>query len=331
VHGDVVEALLGACRKNVGVFQDFFRLKAKFLGMKRMRRVHLYAPLSTKDRKYRFGDAVTTVLNAFDSFDPKFSDLARRVFKERHVDSEIRKGKESGAFCMSVIPKITPYVMLNFAGGMRDLYAIAHESGHAVHDQLAAGHSYLTFQPPLVLAETASVFGEMVLFDRFMSEETEGDVRRGVLIEKLSEMYGTICRQSFFVLFEKEAHDAIADGATTDKLCSIYLSNLKEQFGEAVSVPGEFKWEWTYVPHFYHTPFYCYAYAFGNLLTLSLYDMYRREGRGFIASYYRILSYGGSASPVDILSEAGVDIASSQFWESGFNVLRGMVRQLRET
>ncbi len=331
VSGEVVETLLSVCRRNAGVFQDFFRLKAKFLGMKRMRRTHIYAPLSTKDRKYRFADAVATVLDAFDSFDPKFSELAKRVFKERHVDSQIRKGKENGAFCMSVIPKVTPYVLLNFAGSTRDLYTIAHESGHAVHDQLASAHSYLTFQAPLVLAETASVFGEMLLFDRFVSEEKASDVQRGVLLDKLSEMYGTIGRQSFFVLFEKVAHDAVAGGATTDKLCSIYLSNLKEQFGEAVSVPEEFKWEWTYIPHFYHTPFYCYAYAFGNLLTLSLYDIYRREGKSFIPSYYRILSYGGSASPVDILSEAGVDIGSPEFWESGFNVLRGMVRQLRET
>ncbi len=331
VGGEVVEALLSVCRRNAGVFQDFFRLKAKFLRMKRMRRAHIYAPLSTKDRKYRFADAVATVLSAFDSFDPKFSELAKRVFKERHVDSQIRKGKQNGAFCMSVIPKVTPYVLLNFAGSTRDLYTIAHESGHAVHDRLASDHSYLTFQAPLVLAETASVFSEMLLFDRFINEEKESDVQRGVLVDKLSEMYGTIGRQSFFVLFEKVAHDEVAGGATTDKLCSIYLSNLKEQFGEAVSVPEEFKWEWTYIPHLYHTPFYCYAYAFGNLLTLSLFDIYRKEGKSFIPSYFRILSYGGSASPVDILSEAGVDIGSEEFWESGFNVLRGMVRQLRET
>ena len=331
VGGEVVEALLSVCRKNAGVFQDFFRVKAKLLGKKGMQRYDVYAPLNTKDRKYRFPEAVRSVLEAFDSFDPRFSALAKRVFNERHVDSAIRKGKANGAYCMSVTPKITPYIFLNFAGGTRDLYTIAHESGHAVHDQLAANHSYLTFQPPLVLAETASVFAEMVLFDCLMNEETDNDIRRGVLVDKLSGMYGTICRQSFFVLFEKAAHDAIAGGATTDKLCSIYLSNLQEQFGESVNVPKEFKWEWTYVRHFYYTPFYCYAYAFGNLLSLSLYDIYRKEGKSFVPNYYRILSYGGSASPSNILGEAGLDIASSAFWESGFNVLRSMVKQLRKT
>jgi oligoendopeptidase F len=325
-----VETLLKACRANGSVFRDFFRLKARMLGMKKMNRYHIYAPLAKKERKVAYADAVKMVFEAFGEFDGGIARMARKVFEQGHVDASPRKGKMNGAYCMSVTPEVVPYLFLNFSGATRDAYTIAHESGHAIHSQLAAGHPVLTFQPPLVLAETASVFGEMILFDKFMREEKDTELKRSVLLEKISSMYATIGRQAYFVVFENRAHPAVSEGSTVSDLCKVYSSVLKEQFGEAVDVPEEFGWEWTYIPHIYHTPFYCYAYAFGNLLSLALYDAYLKEGRSFVPRYMKVLSYGGSESPGKILSQVGIDIASPRFWQSGFDVIRRMVDELQK-
>jgi oligoendopeptidase F len=329
VPDEAVSTLLEVCRKNATVFQDFFSMKAKLVGTKKMSRYHIYAPLERKEKLVAYGKAVRTVLDAYEAFDRRVAKLALKVFETGHVDSSPRKGKRSGAYCMSVTPNVVPYLFLNFSGTEKDVYTIAHESGHAVHGQLASSHSMLTFQPPLVLAETASVFGEMILFDRTMRDETDAEVKRSVLLDKISSMYGTIGRQAHFVLFESAAHEAVNSGATVEDLCAAYLANLRGQFGTAVEVPEEFKWEWIYIPHIYHTPFYCYAYAFGNLLSLALYDRYTKEGGSFVPNYLKILSYGGSASPADILQEVGFDLRSEGFWQSGFDVIERMVSQLQ--
>lgn len=330
VSNTAVETLLDVCRKSATVFQDFFRVKAKMLGMRKMSRYHLYAPLRTKEKKVGYPDAVSTVIDAFEEFDPKVSAMAKRVFDRSHVDASPRRGKTNGAYCMSITPEVVPFLFLNFSGTTRDVYTIAHESGHAVHSQLASSHSILTYFPPLVLAETASVFGEMILFDRFMRDERDPDVKRAVLLDKISSMYATIGRQANFVMFENKAHAAVDEGSTVSDLCALYSLNLADQFGQAVQVPEEFKWEWTYIPHIFHTPFYCYAYAFGNLLSLALYDMYTKEGKSFVPKYLKLLSYGGSEKPASILEEVGVDISSSAFWEGGFGVVRRMVRELQK-
>jgi oligoendopeptidase F len=329
VSDGAVRTLLAECRKNASVFQSFFGLKAKLLGWKRMSRYHIYAPLSRKERSVSFADGLDQVGKAFESFDHGFASLFRRTFDEGHVDVFPRVGKRSGAYCMSVTPPMVPYLMLNFAGTPRDLYTIAHESGHAVHSQLASGHSMLTFQPTLVLAETASVFGEMIFFDNMMNKEKDPELKKAVLLDKISGMYGTIGRQSHFVIFEIDAHEAVDQGATVDDLCSLYLKNIRQQFGRNIDVPDGFRWEWVSIPHIYHTPFYCYAYAFGNLLSLALYQRYRREGKGFVPKYLKLLSHGGSKSPGSILEEVGVDIESASFWDGGFEVIREMIAELR--
>jgi oligoendopeptidase F len=329
VSDAAVGTLLSQCKENAKVFQDFFALKAKLLGMKKMSRYHIYAPLSRKERKVSFAEGVAQVGEAFESFDHGFASLFRNTLDERHVDAFPRLGKRSGAYCMSVTPSLVPYILFNFAGTPRDVYTIAHESGHSIHSQLASGHSMLTFQPTLVLAETASVFGEMILFDGMMNKEKDAEVKRGVLLDKISNMYATIGRQAHFVLFEMDAHDAVDRGAKVDDLGAIYLKNLRAQFGNSMEVPDNFMWEWVAIPHIYHTPFYCYAYAFGNLLSLALYQRYRTEGKEFVPKYLRLLSHGGSMSPKDILQEVGVDIESAGFWDSGFEVIRQMVAELR--
>jgi oligoendopeptidase F len=327
-----VEALLAACRKNSAIFQDYFKEKAKMLGMKKLNRYDLYAPISTKasdSKKFTYGKAIRSVLDTFGDFDPQFCRLAERIFAEHHVDSEIRKAKRGGAFCYTVTPKMTPYVLLNFDGLTRDVSTLAHEFGHAIHSMLASEMPIMVSHAPLPLAETASVFAEMLLNEK-LAEKMSDRERRILLAEKIDDMYATIMRQAYFTLFEVEAHRAIAESnATIDAVAKIYMDNLGEQFGNSMAITPDFQWEWVYIPHFYHTPFYTYAYSFGNLLVLSLYRQYKLEGRSFVPKYFRILSAGGSRKPEELLMEAGIDISNEKFWQQGFDYAQEMIQQLK--
>jgi oligoendopeptidase F len=328
-----VEALLAACRKNVGVFHDYFVEKAKMLEMKKLHRYHLYAPISNKasdSKKFTYARAVESVLESFGNFDPQFRRLAERVFDEHHIDSEIRKAKRGGAFCYTVTPKLTPYVLLNFDGLTRDVSTLAHEFGHAIHSMLASDMPLMVFHAPLPLAETASVFAEMLLNEK-LAEKMSKKERRILLAEQIDNLYATIIRQAYFTLFEIDAHKAIGENnATIDTVAKIYRDNLKEQFGNSITISPDFEWEWVYIPHFYHTPFYTYAYSFGNLLVLSLYKQYKLEGRSsFVPKYFKILSAGGSRKPEELLMEAGIDISEEEFWQQGFDYVQEMIQQLK--
>jgi oligoendopeptidase F len=325
----VVDTLLQVSRENVGLFQRYFRWKAGVLGVEKLRRYDIYAPVSESEKTYPFDESAALVLDTFERFSPHMAAHARRVFVDRHLDSEVRKGKDSGAFCYGVLPDLSPWVLLNYTGKARDVATMAHELGHAVHASMAAeAHSILTFHSTLPLAETASVFSEQLLTDRLLAEEPDVGVRRDLLVHALDDAYATVTRQAFFVLFERRAHEMIANGATVDELSAAHMENLGEQFGEAVTLSDEFKWEWISIPHIYRTPFYCYAYSFGQLLVLSLYQRYREQGNAFVPTYLQILAHGGSKSPEYILSEAGIDMASPAFWQGGFDVIGGMIDEL---
>ncbi len=328
VPAAATDALLEVCRANASVYQRYFKKKAKWLGLKQLRRYDIYAPLQPSNKKYPYAHAVEMVLESFRAFSPRVAQLAQRVFDDQHVDSEMRAGKMGGAFCAGVLPGLSPYVLLNYAGKANDVSTMAHEMGHAIHALLASEHSALTFHSALPLAETASVFAEMLLTDRLLADEKDLSVRRDLLASKIDDTYATIMRQAYFILFERQAHEMFAQGKSVEDVCKTYIENLREQFGDAVQIGDEFQWEWVSIPHIYHTPFYTYAYSFGNLLTLALYKQYQKEGDAFKPRYLKILAYGGSASPTHILSEAGIDITSKAFWQGGFDVIKEWIEQL---
>ena len=329
VEDKTIESLLSVCRKNSSVFQKFFLHKAKMLKMKKLRRYDIYAPAAAniKEKNYSYDKSVRLVFESLGKFSTELRDHARKVFEQNHIDSSIRAGKRDGAFCSTLTPKITPYVLVNFTGKSRDVFTLAHELGHAVHSQAAQEHSILVQDAPLPLAETASTFSELLLYDN-ISDKISDNEKKIMLSEKIDDLYATIMRQSFFTIFEVDAHNLIGNGTTVEEISKKYLHNLKEQFGNAVSISKDFAIEWSSIPHFYHTPFYCYAYSFGNLLALSLFQRYKKEGKEFVPSYIDILAAGGSKKPEKLLSEHGLDISSSKFWQEGFDYIEDQVKAL---
>jgi oligoendopeptidase F len=323
-----VEVLLEVALANAPLFQRYFGLKAAWLGVERLRRYDLYAPLTGSDREIPYAQAVQSVLETFRDFHPFFAAQAKRVFHEGHVDSAIRKGKRAGAFCSTILPRLTPWVLVNYTGKVRDVATLAHELGHAIHSMLAEGHSILTQHSSLPLAETASVFAEMLMTDRLLREVDDPLARRELLAAALDDIYATVLRQASFVRFELDAHAAVLAGSSLDDLSALYRQTLQQQFGDSLDIAPEFQHEWLSIPHIYHTPFYCYAYSFGQLLVLSLYRRYREQGDAFKPVYMKLLTYGGSARPQEILAEAGIDVTDRAFWQGGFDLVRGMIEEL---
>ena len=330
IPDEVVETLLNVSQKNAELFQRFFKLKARLLKMEKLRRYDIYAPVTSSTKEFSFNDALEIILDAFGQFDPRFAQLAYRVISENHVDSQVRRGKRSGAFCATVTPKLTPWVLTNYKGHSEDVTTLAHELGHAIHSLLASEHNIFTQHACLPLAETASTFSEMLLVDRMLAEEKDKNVRRDLLFRQVDDAYATIMRQAFFALFEKQAHEMTSQGVSVDDLSKAYFENLKAQFGDSLDIAEEFKWEWVSIPHIYHTPFYVYAYSFGQLLVLSLFNQFKQEGESFKPRYIQILSSGGSKAPIEILSEAGLDVNQPAFWQGGFDVVDGLIAQLEK-
>jgi oligoendopeptidase F len=328
IPDSVTDTLLSVARQNNHLYQRYFKLKAKWIGMPKLRRVDVYAPLLQSEKRYEFGAAVELVLNSYRDFSPTLADHAQRVFAEKHIDAELRAGKRGGAFCYSPLPKLAPWVLINFAGKARDVATLAHELGHAVHALMAQDHSMLTFHSSLPLAETASTFGEMLLTDRVLKAETDVAVRRDLLADKIDDTYATIQRQAYFTIFERDAHRLVLENKSADEIAAHYFTNLQEQFGDSMDIADEFKWEWISIPHIYHVPFYTYAYSFGQLFALALYQMYRQEGKAFEPKYLKILAYGGAEEPAKILASVGIDMASPAFWQGGFDFIKTLVDDL---
>jgi len=326
VDDKTINVMLDVCKKNAPVFQKYFKQKAKRVGVKKLRRYDLYAPSkkSNAEKNYSFDQGTKLVLDSLNRFSPNIAEFAARVFNEKHVDYSIRHGKRDGAFCSTPLPYITPFVLINYTGKSRDVFTLAHEIGHAVHSVASSGKSILVSDAPLPLAETASTYSELLLYDNISSQISDTE-KTTMLSDKIDDFYATIGRQSFFTLFEIEAHNQIANSITVDEISNIYRNNLKTQFGNSIDISDDFGIEWSCIPHFFHSPFYCYSYSFGNLLALSLFQTYKNEGESFVSTYTDILSAGGSKKPEKLLKEHGLDISKARFWQSGFDYIKKQV------
>ena len=332
VPDEAVDALLDSCKENAVLFQRFFKAKSNLLQLPDYSRFDIYAPMpDVQERTYSWEEGLKLVFSTFEAFDGDFAALAKNVYEKNHFDWNVRGGKLGGAYCMSITPELTPYILLSYTGKPRSVATLAHELGHAIHAQLSGRrNNHLTFEAPLPLAETASVFGELLLTEKLLENSTK-EQKRSLLLEMVNDAYATILRQSYFVLFERDAHRLSTEGATVNELSDLYLSNLKSQFADSAIVQEEFRYEWLSIPHIYQSPFYCYAYAWGNLLVLALYKQFRMEGiRSFAPRYLKLLSYGGSESPEKILNEAGFDIRARSFWQSGFDELKRIIDDLEQ-
>lgn len=328
VPDEAIESLLKVCSENIEVFQRYFKWKAKELGVKKLQRYDIYAPLETKDKNISFEEAKKMVLEAMGEFSENFVKGAEKIINEKHIDVMPNKNKRSGAFCATVSPKISPYVMLNFTGKLRDVSTLAHELGHGVHSLLANKHYPSSQQANLPLAETASTLSELILFEKMIDKESDKEIKKSLLSDKIADAYATICRQNYFIKFEIQAHELIEKGITADDLSKIYLETLKEQFGNSIKIDPNFKYEWSYISHIFESPFYCYAYNFGELLSYALWTNYKKEPKVWVKTIEKILATGGSQDPQKVLQDAKIDICAPEFWKSSFNIIRAWEEKL---
>ena len=324
-----INTLLQVCRNNKELFQNFFKIKAQKLGLDKLRRYDLYAPLNSKQSTHTFAEAKKIVFDSFNSFWPDFEEKAKSIIDNGHLDSHPKEDKRGGAFCMSINENVAPYVMTNFDGTNRAISTLAHELGHAVHDLHTNHLPFSVSHAPLPLCETASTFAEMVVFEALLTAAASSEEKQALLMEKIASSYATIIRQNYFILFEIEAHKLLQNGASQQDLNDAYFKLLEEQFGDSVELNGDFAYEWSYIPHIFHSPFYCYAYNFGELLSLSLYATYKKEGAEiFLPKLETLLKAGGSEDPAKILQSIGIDITDEKFWQGGFTIIEDWVSQL---
>jgi len=332
LSAEVVDTLTEVCAANYEVVADYYRLKARLLGLKRLKHYDRYAPLRQAEAWIAFGEARDTVLEAFRRFSPTLEQVTREFFDGNWIDAEVRPGKRGGAFCSSVSPDLHPYVFMNYLGKPRDVMTLAHELGHGVHGMLSRRQPYFEYYASLALAETASVFGEMLVFEELQRRLDDPAERLALLAGRLEDSFGTVFRQVSMYRFERRAHRARREEGelTGERYDAIWQSVMQEMFGDSLELePGHSSW-WLYVPHFYHTPFYVYAYAFGELLVLALYARYREQGEAFVEPYLNLLRAGGSRRPEELLGELGMDVRSPAFWQGGVDVIRGMLTTARE-
>jgi len=271
------------------------------------------------------------VVASYSDYDPEFGRIVGEFFSQRRVDVMPRPGKSGGAFAMGISPVTPPFLLLNFTGTLRDLATIAHEAGHGLHFVLSQKQNLLNYHAPLPLAETASVFGEMLLTRRLLDQENDPDLRKSLLCAKIEDIIATTFRQTVLTRFELRLHNERTSGLlSSDRMAEIWLEENGKLFGDAVEMIPAYRWGWSYISHFIHSRFYCYSYTFAELLVLALFQKYREEGDSFKPGYRGLLESGGSLSPADTARIAGIDITSSGFWQKGYDFLGGLIGELKE-
>ncbi len=331
VEDDVVDALSGAVQASYpDLSHRYYKLKAKWFGVRKLDYWDRNAPLpQDDDRLIRWDEAVDKVMNAYGHFSPELADVARNFFDNNWIDTPVRPGKSPGAFAHPVVPSAHPYLLLNYQGKTRDVMTLAHELGHGVHQVLAGRQGHLLSDTPLTLAETASVFGEMLTFRKLLAEADDPKLRKSMLASKVEDMLNTVVRQIAFHEFERRIHDKRREGELlTDEICDIWMDVQGESLGPAIRFEDEYRYFWTYIPHFIHSPFYVYAYAFGDCLVNSLYAVYENAADGFAERYLDMLRAGGTLLHKELLAPFGLDASDPAFWNRGLGVISGLIDEL---
>ena len=331
VEPEVVEALVAAvCAAYPKLSHRYYALKAKWFGKKSLPHWDRNAPLpKVAQRTIPWADARATVLTAYGAFSPKMAEVADRFFEKNWIDAPVRPGKQPGAFAHPTVPSAHPYVLLNYQGKPRDVMTLAHELGHGVHQVLAAPNGPLMAPTPLTLAETASVFGEMLTFRKLLANTTDNKQRKAMLAAKVEDMINTVVRQIAFYTFERKVHLERRNGElTADKISELWMSVQSESLGPAIELKPGYETFWTYIPHFIHSPFYVYAYAFGDCLVNSLYAVYEKSAGGFAERYLAMLSAGGTKHHSELLAPFGLDARDPKFWDGGLSVIANLISEL---
>ncbi len=328
---ETVEVVVGATEKQYPMVGRYYELKRSLLGYETLTHYDRYAPALATKEHVPFDSAKKMVLDAFGAFSPQMRKVAEKFFDRRWIDAEIREGKRGGAFCSYVTPDIHPYVFMNYLNRSDDVMTLAHELGHAVHASLAGKKGYLSFATPLPVAELASTFGEILVFESLLKTASLEE-KLALYAEKIEGVTATVFRQAAMYRFEQDIHIRRRESGelTTEDFSSLWQTRIQEMFGDSVALGDEHRFWWMYVSHFISSPFYVYAYTFGELLVLALYAMYKREGEAFAPKYIRLLETGGSKSPSEMLLEIGIDIHDPAFWLGGFEVLGGFVGQFED-
>jgi oligoendopeptidase F len=331
VEDEVVDALIAAVRDSYPrLSRRYYRLKARWFGVEALPFWDRNAPLpEDDDRMIPWHEAEETVLSAYGAFSPEMAAVGRQFFAAPWIDARVRPGKASGAFAHPTVPGVHPYLLLNYQGRVRDVMTLAHELGHGVHQVLAGPQGYLMADTPLTLAETASVFGEMLTFRALLTGETDPRRRKIMLAGKVEDMLNTVVRQIAFATFEIRVHDERREAELTpDRLAEVWLDVQRESLGPAIRLDGVYRHYWSYIPHFIHTPFYVYAYAFGDCLVNSLYAVYQEAHQGFAERYLDMLRAGGTLRHKELLAPFGLDAADPSFWSKGLSVVSGFIDEL---
>ena len=323
-----VEAMMHAVEGSYPLAQSYFKLKGSMLGLPEMMVYDQYAPLDVHSRAMPWGDARDLVLESYRAIDTQFGALATEFFDRHWIDAEPRDGKRGGADCSYPTPKLHAWILCSYTGTPRDVMTVAHELGHGLHAMLSRKQTLFNYHSTLPLAETASVFGEMVVFDRLVQRETDPRIRLNLLAGKIEDSFATVYRQNVLTRFEQSVFSAREDGRLTSRqLGDLWIAANHAYYGDAVTLTDGYRWGWSYIPHFIHTPFYCYAYVFGQLLVLALYRMYKEEGQSFVPRFAELLARGGSDTPEALLRPLGIDISDASFWQKGLVELEGLVSQ----
>jgi oligoendopeptidase F len=326
-----VEQMMAVTEANYGVAQAYFRLKVRLLGLPKLALFDQYAPVSDALPACPFDRAREMILEAFGAFSPSFQEIARQFFERRWIDAEVRPGKRGGAFCASPAPVLHPYVLCNYTDNLRDVMTVAHELGHGLHGWIARKQTLFNYDTPLTTAETASVFGEFLVFDHLVRVQEDPQVRLALICGKIEDTCATVFRQNVLTRFEQAVFEQRRKGRLTgETICRAWIEANGRYYGDAVEMTDGYRWGWSYIPHFIHTRFYCYSYVFGELLVLSLYRQYKEEGAAFVPRYISLLEAGGSDSPESLLKPLGVDFHGSAFWQKGFDEIRGLVERAEE-